>query len=50
MAQVIELSRAKNAGYIYVTERSETLGVWRHIAKDFAAEILKIEKENAGSG
>ena len=50
MAQVIEVSRTKNAAYIYVTERSETVGVWRHIAKDFAAEILKIEDENAGSG
>ena len=46
MPEMIELSRTKNAGYIYVTDRKAD--IWNQIASNFADEITKIENENAG--
>jgi hypothetical protein len=46
MPEMIELSRTKNAGYIYVTDRETD--IWLHIASNFADEVTKIKNENAG--
>lgn len=48
MPTMIELSRAKNAGYIYVTDRVHPdQNVWLHIAANFAEEIAKVASQNA---
>jgi hypothetical protein len=47
MPGVIGASRAKNAGYIYVTDRTPGQGnVWRHIASYFLDEIYEVQYRN----
>lgn len=49
MPSMIELSREKRAGYVYVTQRNADDDAWKHIASYFAAEVAKIQDEDAGT-
>ena len=47
MPTMIQLSRTKNAGYVYVTDKDlELEDVWLHIASNFADEITEVSNGN----